>query len=313
MTAARGARAGHSASVNASVNLLARASRANVHIEASVPADHPTAQLLGTDRAGSGTIVEDTGIILTVNYVVLGASRVKVFLYDGTELTADVAAQDAISGLAVVRVPAAALSTVSTHTSAPPRVGDEVFLVSSIGEGGTRVANGNITYVGPFEANWEYCLDRAMMVSALNPGLGGGALIDRFGSAIGVVSLSINAVGRFSLAVPIQCFLEVRDELLTNGRRTAAIGRAWLGLFCYAMRGHVIVAGLLPGAPADRAGLKQGDVILKIDDHEVADRRTLYQHLWTHTAGEAVRLKVFRDSEVSVIEVSTVDVEDFLG
>jgi S1-C subfamily serine protease len=299
--------------VNASVNLLARASRANVHIEASVPPDHPTALLLGTERAGSGTIIEETGIILTANYVVLGARHVKVFLYDGTELTAAVAAQDGVSGLAVLRVPAAALLTVPLQTAVPPQVGDEVFVVSSIGEGGSRVADGNITYVGPFEANWEYCLDLAIMASALNPGLGGGALIDRFGAAIGVVSLSINVVGRFSLAVPIQSFLEVRDELLTNGRRAAAIGRAWLGLFCYALQGHVIVAGLLPGAPADRAGLKQGDVILKIDDHEVADRRTLYQQLWTHTAGDAVRLKVFRDNEVSVVDVSTVDAEDFLG
>jgi S1-C subfamily serine protease len=75
----------------------------------------------------------------------------------------------------------------------------------------------------------------------------------------------------------------------------------------------VVVAGLLPGAPAELAGLKQGDVILRIDGRSVADRRTLYHQLWTHTAGEAVRLKVFRDNEVCVIDVLTADAEDFFG
>jgi S1-C subfamily serine protease len=299
--------------VNASVNLLARASHANVHIEASVPPKHPTAPILGIDRVGSGTVVDGRGIILTANYVVLGASDVKVSLHDGRKLPAQLVAHDSISGLAVLRVPAGELSSLPLHPPHPPGVGDEVFVVSSVGEGSSRVATGHITLIGPFDANWEYTLDRAIMVSALNPGLGGGALVDRFGSAIGIVSLSLNAVGRFSLAVPTECFLEAQDELLTHGRRAAAVGRAWLGLFCYAMQGHVVIAGLLPGAPAELAGLKQGDVILRIDGCNVADRRTLYRQLWTHTAGEAVRLKVFRDNEVCVIEVPTADAEDFFG
>jgi S1-C subfamily serine protease len=299
--------------VNASVNLLARAAHASVHVEASVPPKHPTAPLLGIDRVGSGTVVDGRGIILTANYVVLGASDVKVTLHDGRRLAAHVAAHDSISGLAVLRVPAGGLSTLALRSPRPAGVGDEVFVVSSVGEGSSRVATGHITLIGPFDANWEYALDRAIMVSALNPGLGGGALVDRFGCAIGIVSLSLNAIGRFSLAIPTECFLEAQDELLTHGRRAAAAGRAWLGLFCYAMQGHVIVAGLLPGAPAELAGLKQGDVILRIDGRNVADRRTLYHQLWTHTAGEAVRLKVFRDNEVCVIEVLTADAEDFFG
>jgi serine protease Do len=299
--------------VNASVSLLARAYRSNVHIEAVVPEDHPSAQILGTGRVGSGTLIDSQGLILTVNYVVLGASALKVTLHDGRDFAAEIVAQDAFSGLAVLRITGGQLPPLAMKPSHGLQLGDEVFLVSSVGEGSSRVANGNVTFLGPFDANWEYTLDRAIMTSAVNPGLGGGALIDCSGHAVGIVSLSLNAVGKFTVAIPTEYFIEHRDELVTNGRRLTTNRRAWLGLFCHAMQGHVVVVGLLPGAPADQAGLKQGDVILRIDGQDVPDRRTLYEQLWTHTAGEAVQLKIYRDNRVRVVEVPTADVEEFFA
>jgi S1-C subfamily serine protease len=293
--------------------LLTRAGRSNVYVAATIPEHHPSAQLLGTGRLGSGTLVDASGLILTVNYVVLGADTLKVTVQDGREFAAEVAAQDFTSGLAILRVTAGDLPCLSVGTSQHLRLGDEVFVVSSIGQGACRVANGNVTYLGPFDANWEYTLDRAIMVSALNPGLGGGALVDRFGNLVGVVSLGLSAVGKFSMVIPSEYFLDYQGELLQHGRRAAMPPRAWLGMFCYTMQDHVVVAGLLPGAPAERAGLKQGDVILTIDGQDVVDRRGLYLQLWTHRAGDAVRLKVFRDNEVRMIEVPTVDAEEFFA
>lgn len=299
--------------MNATVNLLRRAGRATVRIEARIPEGHPSAHILGTARIGSGTLIDAGGLILTVNYVVLGAEEVKVTVQDGRELSGEMVAQDIVSGLAVLRVAADKLPTLPLVDSRHLNVGDEVFVVSSIGDGGCRAADGAITYIGSFDANWEYTLDRAIMSSPLNPGLGGGALVDRWGRAVGVVALSLNAIGRFTLAIPGECFVEHRDELLQHGRRQTMIPRAWLGVFCHALQDHVVIAGLLPGAPADQAGLKQGDVILKIDGQDVADRRTLYQQLWTHRAGEAVDLKIFRDNEIRTIHVPTVDAEEFFS
>jgi len=299
--------------MNASVDLLACAGRANVHIEAAIPQGHPSAQILGTGRIGSGTVVDSKGLILTVNYIVLGAQALKVTLQDGREFAAEIVAQDSISGLAILRISAKELPALPVSASRQLQLGDEVFVVSSVGGGSSRVANGNVTFLGPFDANWEYTLDRAIMASALNPGLGGGALVNQFGSAIGVVSLSLNLIGRFSLAIPGECFLEHQDDLLTNGRRTTVTPRAWLGLFCYPMQGHVVVAGLLPGAPAEQAGLKQGDVILAIDGQPVPDRRTFYNQLWTHSAGEAVDLQIFRNNKVRALEVATADAEEFFA
>jgi S1-C subfamily serine protease len=299
--------------VNAAIHLLRRASRSSVRIEASIPERHASAQILGTSRVGSGSIVGPEGLVLTVNYVVLGANALRVTLQDGRELPADLAGMDLMSGLALLRVDATSLPALSFGTSRDLRLGDEVFVVSCIGESNFRVADGFVTYLGPFEANWEYTLDRAIMSSALNPGLGGGALVDRLGRAVGVVSFSLNSVGKFTLGIPGECYLDHRDELLRHGRRRTVPPRPWLGVFCNTMRDHVVIAGLLPGAPADRAGLKQGDVILTIDGRGVADRRTLYEQLWTHRAGEAVHLQIFRDNVVQTVRIATVDVEEFFA
>jgi S1-C subfamily serine protease len=188
-----------------------------------------------------------------------------------------------------------------------------VFVVASVGDGGCRAADGAVTSLGPFDANWEYTLDRAIMSTALNPGLGGGALVDQAGRGVGIVSLSLNAIGRFTVAIPAECYLDHQDELLRHGRRATLPPRAWLGVFCHTMRDHVVVAGLMPGAPADRAGLKQGDVILTIDGHDVPSRRTLYERIWSRRAGDAVDLKIFRDNEVRSIQVPTADAEAFFS
>jgi S1-C subfamily serine protease len=299
--------------VNAAVSLIERVIRSSVHIQSIIPEGHPSSGILGTERMGSGAVVDASGLVLTVNYVVLGADEIHATLLDGREFVAEVAAQDFASGLALLRLPAEDLPALPVRASTDLRLGDEVFIMASAGEAGARIASGNVTYIGPFDANWEYTLDRAIMTTALNPGLGGGPLVDRLGHAVGIVSLSLNEIARFSLAIPAECFLAHRDELIRHGRRTTVSPRAWMGVFCYTLRDHVVIAGLLPGSPAERAGLKAGDVILTIDGRDIADRRALYQQLWTHRAGDPVSLKVFRNNEVRTVEVATADAEEFFA
>src|SRR5205823_10612797 len=180
------------------------------------------------------------------------------------------------------------------------------------GGGGVRVARGAISYVGPFDANWEYVLDRAIMTTAMNPGLGGGPLLDTQGRVVGVVSLNLNEIGRFSLSIPADYYLDGRDTLL-GGRAPAATTRAWLGIFSYAMKEHVVIAGLLPGGPGEQAGLKAGDVILAVDGDEVRDRRTFYQLLWRRRPGDEVTLRVFRGRQEQTVRVASGNVEEFFA
>jgi S1-C subfamily serine protease len=298
--------------MNASVHLLERTLPATVHLQVTVPDSHPSAAVLGTERSGSGAIVDPDGLILTVNYVVLGGRDVRVTLFDGRETTGEVVAQDFASGIAVVQIGGGDLAALTpAHDDAALEAGDDVFIVASVGDAGRRASCGGVTALTDFDANWEYLLERAIFASAMNPGLGGGPLLDRFGQVAGVVSLNLNEIGRFSLAIPIAHYRDHREELVRFGRRTSRPTRAWLGLYCYVLRGHVVVAGILPGGPAEAAGLAQGDVVLAVDDDKIRSRRELYERLWAHPAGEEVELDVFREDAIRTIRVASGNVEEF--
>jgi S1-C subfamily serine protease len=299
--------------MNASVRLLEETLPATVHLRVEVPDTHPSAAVLGTERAGTGTLVDPNGLIVTVNYVVLGAPAVRVTLADGRELVADVIAQDFPSGIALLKIPAVNLPVLPIRGAPDVAVGDEVFIIASVGDGGRRASSGGVTSLASFDANWEYTLDRAVFTTAMNPGLGGGPLIDVGGRLVGIVSLNLNEIGRFSLSIPIEYFREHRDELLRYGRRPSRPSRAWLGLYCYTLRTHVVIAGLLAGAPAEQSGLTQGDVIIAVDDQEVTSRRELYDRLWAHRAGERVVLRVYRNSEILTVAITSGDVEEFFA
>lgn len=300
-----------SAPVNAAAGLVEGVLPSVVHVHARIPEQHPSVRILGTERMGSGVVVDRRGLILTVNYVVLGAEQILVTLLDKREFLAEVVGQDFASGLALVRI-AEELPALPLRPSADVDLGDEIFIVASVGEGAVRLANGAVSYLGPFDANWEYVLERSIMATAMNPGLGGGPLLDTRGAVVGIVSLNLNEIGRFSLSIPADYYLDSRDAFLA-GRGSPAGTRAWLGIFCYAVKDHVVIAGLLPGGPGELAGLKAGDVVLAVDGTDVADRRSLYRLLWTHQPGEPVTLKVFRGRELRLVTVASGDVEKFFG
>jgi S1-C subfamily serine protease len=297
--------------MNASVRLLEQTLPATVHLQVTVPEDHTSAPVLGTERAGSGTFVDRDGLIVTVNYIVLGGRSVRVTLFDGRELPGEVVAQDFFSGIALVQVPGDDFPALPVASESELAVGDEVFIVASVGDAGRRASAGAVTSLEAFDANWEYTLDRAVFSTAMNPGLGGGPLLDRRGQVNGVVSLNINEIGRFSLAIPIEHYRDHRDELVRHGRRPSRRSRAWLGLYCYTLRGHVVIAGLLPGGPAEAAGLAQGDIVLAVDERKVQTRRDFYESVWAHEAGDEVTMDVFRDEDVRSIQVASGNAEEF--
>jgi S1-C subfamily serine protease len=262
---------------------------------------------------GSGTLVDDGSILLTVNYVVLGAKQVEVTPFEGKTLLGEVVAQDFHTGIAVVRIPRLALPVAKGAPSAELQTGQEIFILSSAGDSQRRVSDGAIVSLDAFDAFWEYRLERGILCTAMNPGLGGGALFTLSGRLAGIVSLDFNEVGRFTLAIPADCFFDHRDELLDHGRRISRQARAWVGVYCYVLREHVVVAGIVPGAPSERAGLKAGDVILAVNGLPVTDRGKLYESLWNHQPGSFITFQVFRDTTTRDIVVESTDAERFFA
>lgn len=300
--------------MNASVKLIEQVVPATVSIQASVPQQHHSAMLLGTERMGSGAIIDPTGYILTVNYIVIGATSIQVLLLDNTQHEAEIAAQDFTTGIAVLKISGGSFPPAPLSSSVDLTPGDEVFMVASSGEdGGRRVSGGAITSAAPFDAYWEYATDRALICTAMNPGPGGGPMFDMRGRMVGVTSLNLNEVGRFSLAIPVEHFLQHKDELIRYRRRVSQPSRAWIGMYSYTLRDHLVIAGLLPGGPGDAAGLKSGDVVLAVDNLDVSDRRKFYEQLWAKRAGDTLLFRIFRNNGIRDVAVISGSVERFFG
>jgi S1-C subfamily serine protease len=297
--------------MDATIGLVQALLPATAHVSARVAAAHPSARILGTERMGSAVVVDAGGLLLTVNYVVMGARRVRVTMTDGRRLDAKVAAQDFESGLALLRVAATGLPAARLASSEELALGASVFVVAATGPTERRVASGLVTDLGEFEAYWEYLLDRGIVSTVANPGFGGGPLFDLRGTVVGVVSLNLEGIGRESLSIPVEYFTRHRSELVRFGRVTSRPRRAWIGVFPHRVDERLIVAGLVPDGPGERAGLQDGDVILRVDDQEVSSRRDLYAALWRHEPGERVLLDVMREERPQRVEVVAQDRSDF--
>jgi serine protease Do len=301
--------------VNASVQLLEKVARATVSIHCQVPESHPSVAIgLGTDRRGTGTLVSDDGVIVTVNYMIMGAQNVVVTLTNGDQLQGRVVARDFTTSLGLVQIDGR-YPFLEVASSDSASLGQEVFIVSSLG-GEKRCADtGIITYLGQFDAAWEFVLERCVCVtaSALNIGLGGGPIVNSKGQLLAVSYLNFADLVRPILGIPGECFISGRDELLRHGHRVSRPPLLWLGVLSYTLREHVVIAGVMPGSPGEKAGLRQGDLVLSADGREIHERKALYQAVNSHQPGERVQLRILRNNEVHNLEIPEIVVDDYLG
>ena len=297
--------------MDASVEIVKHLLSSVVHIHTEVPASHPSTRILGDERMGTGTVVDSAGLILTVNYVVMGGETIQVTLGRGRALRAEIVAQDFEIGLALLRVKRQGLTAAPIADSESLARGAPVFALGSTGPRERRVAGGLVTYLGEFEAYWEYLLDRSIVSSAANPGYGGGGLFDLRGRLIGILYLNLNEVARSSLAIPVDAFQSNEEELVRYGRVVSRPKRAWLGVFAHALEEGVVIAGMVPGGPGARAGLREGDLIVSFNAEEIGSRRDLYMRLWRHEPGERLQVEVMRDNKVCRFEVTGGDRAEF--
>jgi S1-C subfamily serine protease len=297
--------------MDASVEFAKHLLQTVVNVHAAVPRAHPSSRILGNERMGSGVIVDPSGLILTVNYVVMGAQTVEVAFIKGRRVKAEVVAQDFEIGFAVLRVKRQGLVAAPLGVTTELERGEPVVAVASTGPQERRIGGGVVTYLGEFEAYWEYLLERGIVSSAQNPGFGGGGLYTMTGMLLGVLSLNLNEVARSSLAIPVDFYREHETELLRYGRVMSRPRRAWLGVFAHAIDEGVVVAGIVPEGPGDKGGLQEGDLIVSLDAQEVCSRKELYLSLWRHEPGERLTLEVLRDKKTRRVEITTGDRAEF--
>jgi S1-C subfamily serine protease len=293
------------------IDAVARVLPAVVDVE--VFATGPAVRVLGRERRGSGVVVTADGHILTASHVVTGAEKLDVTFSDGRRAAGRMTAIDPDTGLALLHVPPfPGMVVASVGSSAGLRLGQACVAVTSQGREVRTVNAGVISAFPPFEGYWEYKLDRVVQTDAvINPGSSGGPLVDAHGRVVAILSFSQSEVQRTSFAIPVELATGVLDEMIRDGRIRSRTARPWLGTYTVSVEGGVGVVAVLPGSPAERAGLRQRDVILQVNGVPVESRGEFYRVVWKGRVGDPFELIVRREEESLSLTVRGEDRRDF--
>jgi S1-C subfamily serine protease len=263
---------------------------------------------LGTRRFGSGVIFDQRGYVVTVSYLLLDAVSIEAKGRDGRSVHARVVGLDLDNGLGVVKLdgagPWTAAALGDSHTVA---AGARTGTVGVDEDNDLVQVSGSVHAVRRFSAYWEYMLDRAIIVAPASPQWGGSAVVNERGEVVGIASLRLGDPPHVNLAVPIEKFVPVKDELIASGRIASRPPRPWLGLYTVAAPAGLLVSETSPSGPASRAGFRQGDRILKVNGVAVASQEEFYEQLWSRRAGDLIELAIERDKRVQIITVPSVD------
>ncbi len=288
--------------------------RSVVAVRATVPDDAFTASALGTRREGSGVVIRDNGLVLTIGYLITEAEEVWLTDHNGRVVPAHALAYDQESGFGLVQALAPlGLPAVTLGDAAKAKVGDAVVLTDGIGQS----VQSHIVTKQEFAGYWEYLLDEAIFIAPAHPSWGGAALFGEDGKLLGIGSLRLQMsrngeVADINMVVPINLLPPILDDLLTRGQ-VARPPRPWLGALSAESDGKVVVMSVTEGGPAAKAGLRQGDVISDVRDGEVDGLADFYRKLWdSGPAGAEIPLRVVRDGRETWLRVKSADRASFL-
>lgn len=283
-----------------------------VGLRSEVPAEARTADTLGRQRSGSGVVIDDDGLVLTIGYLILEAAAVDLYDEAGKRIPADIVAYDHESGLALVRatVPLAAKPLALGRSGEVP-VGDPLLVLSRDGAFDGREVK--LASRREFAGYWEYLLPDALFTTPPHAAWAGAALLDRDGRLVGIGSLLVgDAVAEEvespgNMFVPVDALRPILGDLLALGRRDGP-AHPWVGLYAREHAGHVVIANVADGGPAETAGLRPGDVVLAVGGSEVDSLSELYRSIWElGPPGVTVPLRVLRQDRVIELDVPSLD------
>lgn len=262
--------------------------------------------------AGSGFFISADGYVVTNNHVIEDAESIKVVLKDETELEATVVGRDEGTDIAVLKVKGSAFTFVNFENSARPRVGDWVLTVGNpYNLGGTATAGIVSAYGRDIGENF---VDYIQIDAPINRGNSGGPTFDVYGRVIGVNSAIFSPTGGsvgIGFAVPADVAARVSRQLISNGKVVRGYIGATIQNFDEDMAAAqgiagqkgAIVAELTPGAPADKAGLVAGDIVLSVNGVRVKSSAELTRQVASAAPGDLLRLQVIRDGKPRTVDI----------
>ena len=288
-----------------------------VHIKTSINPEGTSVDNLGRQREGSGVVIDESGLILTIGYLMVEAQSAEVITNDGRTLPAAVVGYDHETGFGVLRtLEPPKLKPLPLGRSADVKEQDPALVASYGGPG--MVLPVRVASRREFAGSWEYLVDSAIYTSPPHPAWSGAALINREGKLIGIGSLIVGNAkseeepGPGNMFVPIDLIGPILGDLLAEGRISGA-GRPWLGLNAQAVHGRLFVGRVTPGSPAERAGLHKGDIIVGIGGEKTRTLGDFYRKMWSlGAAGVKVPLDVLADDDARRVDVPSVNRLDTL-
>ena len=290
-------------------DLVSAVVRINTHINP----EGRTVQGLGREREGSGMLIDSDGLVLTIGYLMVEAYAAEVGANNGRTMPANVVGYDQESGFGLLRAIAPLkLKPMPLGKSAEIKEGDPVLIASFGGRG--MVAGAYVVAKREFAGSWEYLLDEALFTAPPHPAWSGAALISREGKLMGVGSLIVGGSDKVpgNMFVPIDRLSPILGDLIATGRMVGP-ARPWLGINTDEMGGRLFVSRVTPASPAERAGIKRGDVIVSVKGEQPKSLADFYRKVWAQgSAGDTVALDVLQDSEVRRIEVKSMNRLDHL-
>ncbi len=267
---------------------------------------------------GSGVIISPDGYILTNNHVVDGATDVRVTLPDRREFKAKVIGTDPKTDIAVIRIDAQDLPSLTIGNSSKLQVGDAVLAIGNPFGVGQTVTAGIVSATGRANLGIEDYEDFIQTDASINPGNSGGALVNDRGELVGInTAILANGSGGgnqgIGFAVPVNLARQVMDQIVSHG----SVQRAYLGVTVQEVTPAIakavgldspkgaLVSDVSPNSPAQKAGLQSGDVILAVNSTPILESNQLRMNISMMETGQSVKLEVFRNGQTQELAAMT--------
>jgi S1-C subfamily serine protease len=290
--------------------------RSVVGLQSVIPDDAFTATTLGTERSGSGVVIGDGGLVLTIGYLITEAESVWITGGEGRVTPGHALAYDQETGFGLVQaLGRLGLPALPLGRSAAAAVGDRVVVA---GAGRQQSLSASIIAKSEFAGYWEYLLDEAIFTAPAHPFWGGTGLIGSDGRLLGIGSLHVQQMAEAGMArevnmiVPIDLLNPILGDLLAYGRVNKP-ARPWLGLFAAESEGKIVVADVASRGPAALADIRRGDSISAIGDAAVASLADFYRRIWASgSAGVEIPIELVREGRARWVRVISGDRTRFL-
>lgn len=263
---------------------------------------------------GSGVIVSEQGLILTNNHVIATADEIEIALSDGRKMSAKIVGTDPDTDLALIKVDADNLPAITFASSDKLNVGDVVLAIGNPFGVGQTVTQGIVSALGRSHLGINIYENFIQTDASINPGNSGGALIDADGNLVGINSAIYSRSGGsmgIGFAIPATLARQVMEQIVAQGNVT----RGWIGIeaqditpeladsFRLSKAQGALIAGVLHGSPAERAGLRAGDILLAIEGKPVIDSGSMLNLIAALKPNQKATIQIARAGQTISVSI----------